>query len=223
MSISRFALVAVALAGCTNVEAQELTGRASIIDGDTIEIAGERIRIWGVDAPESGQTCVRGGQEWRCGQRSALALSSWIGPRALACMEQDRDRYDRSVANCSVGSQDVGEWLVRQGWAIEYTQYSDGRYQVAEQAARGAGLGVHAGSFTPPWEWRRQQPPAPAPQSAPSTDCQIKGNISRDGDRIYHQPGMRSYANTRINEADGERWFCSEEEARAAGWRAPRG
>ena len=118
MSIPRFALVAVALAGCTNVEAQELTGRASIIDGDTIEIAGERIRIWGVDAPESGQTCVRGGQEWRCGQQSALALSDWIGPRPVACMEQERDRYDRSVANCSVDSQDVGEWLVREGWAI---------------------------------------------------------------------------------------------------------
>ena len=223
MSIPRFALVAVALAGCTNVEAQELTGRASIIDGDTIEIAGERIRIWGVDAPESGQTCVRGGQEWRCGQQSALALSDWIGPRPVACMEQERDRYDRSVANCSVDSQDVGEWLVREGWAIEYTQYSDGRYQEAERAAAAAGVGVHAGSFTPPWEWRRQQRSAPAPQTAPSSDCQIKGNVSRDGDRIYHLPGMRSYANTRINEADGERWFCSEEEAVRAGWRAPRG
>ena len=221
MSSSRFALVAVALAGCTNVEAQELTGRASIIDGDTIEIAGEPIRIWGVDAPENGQTCGSGSDQWRCGQRSALALSDWIGQRPVACVEQERDRYDRSVANCSVGSQDVGEWLVRQGWAIEYTQYSDGRYREAERSARAAGSGVHAGPFTPPWEWRRQQ--GPAPQSAPSSDCQIKGNINRDGDRIYHLPGMRSYANTRINEADGERWFCSEDEAVRAGWRAPRG
>lgn len=212
----------VLLASCGAADAGSPSGRASVIDGDTIEIAGERVRIWGVDAPEDGQTCTRGAETWRCGQQSAFALADWIGQRPVTCQEQDRDRYGRSVATCSVGGQDMGEWLVRHGWAIEYTQYSDGRYQAAERAARAAGSGVHAGPFTPPWEWRHQQRPTPASQSAPSSGCQIKGNISRDGERIYHTPEMRSYANTRINEAEGERWFCSEEEAVQAGWRAPR-
>ncbi len=199
------------------------SGRASVIDGDTIEIAGERIRIWGVNAPEDRQTCTRGSETWRCGQQSALALSDWVGQRAVTCRQQDRDRYGRSVATCAVADEDMGAWLVGHGWAVEYTQYSDGRYRSAEASARAARVGVHTGPFTPPWEWRRQQRPAPAPQVAPTCDCQIKGNINRSGERIYHVPGTRSYGNTRINEADGERWFCSEVDAQAAGWRAPRG
>lgn len=103
MSLSRFVLMAVTLAAFTNVEAQEVAGRASVIDGDTIEIAGERIRIWGVDAPESGQTCGSGSDQWRCVQRSALALSEWTRPRPVPGAQQERDRYDRSVAACSVG------------------------------------------------------------------------------------------------------------------------
>jgi len=226
---SCLAALSLSLAACGGAEAGDeaetgtLSGRASVVDGDTIELAGERIRIWGVDAPEARQTCTRGPETWRCGQQSALALSDLIGQRAVTCREQDRDRYGRSVATCAVAGQDMGAWLVGQGWAIEYTQYSDGRYRAAEASARAAGVGVHTGPFIPPWEWRRAQRPAPASQVAPTSECQIKGNINRSGERIYHVPGMRSYENTRISEADGERWFCSEDEARAAGWRAPRG
>lgn len=232
MNLLRLSLAALSLslASCAGAEAGDeaetgaLSGRASVIDGDTIEIAGERIRIWGVDAPEGHQTCTQGSQTWRCGQQSALALSDWIGHRAVTCREQERDRYDRSVATCAVAGEDMGAWLVSHGWAIEYTQYSDGRYRAIEASARTAGVGVHTGPFTPPWEWRRQQRAAPPPpQVAPTSACQIKGNINLNGERIYHAPGMRSYENTRIHEADGERWFCSEAEAQAAGWRAPRG
>lgn len=224
MTTRTLAVLALALfsAGCSGAQADELSGRASVIDGDTLEIAGTRIRIWGVDAPESRQTCSRGGETWRCGQQSALALSDWIGQRLVTCEEQERDRYGRSVATCAMAGQDIGEWLVSRGWAIEYTQFSDGRYREAEAAARLAGAAIHAGEFTAPWEWRRQQRSTLAPQAAPSTGCRIKGNISRSGDRIYHLPEMRSYSNTRINEADGERWFCSEQEAEEAGWRRPR-
>jgi len=216
---SCLASLLLSLSACAGAEADTRSGRASVVDGDTIQIAGERIRIWGVDAPEARQTCTRGSETWRCGQQAALALSDWIGRRTTICHEQDRDRYDRSVATCAVAGEDMGEWLVSQGWAVEYTQFSDGRYRSAEASARAAGVGVHAGPFIAPWEWRRQQRSAPAPQVSPR-DCNIKGNISRNGDRIYHTPGMRSYENTTINEADGERWFCNETEAEAAGWRA---
>lgn len=110
----------------------------------------------------------------------------------------------------------MGGGLVSQGWAVEHTQFSDGRYGSAEASARAAGVGVHAGPFTPPWEWRRQQGSTLSSGDAPS-ECAIKGNISRSGERIYHTPGMRSYESTRINEADGERGSAARPRPRQRG------
>lgn len=78
--------------------------------------------------------------------------------------------------------------------------------------------GLSEAKSMPPWQWRRE-----GNQEGASEDCNIKGNINSKGDRIYHAPGSNSYGVTKINELKGERWFCSETEARAAGWRAPRG
>lgn len=213
----------------------DVTGRASVIDGDTLEIRGERVRLWGVDAPESRQTCRdAAGRDYRCGQIAANALSQWIGHRSVVCRERERDRYGRAVSSCTVGGRDVAGWLALNGHAIDYGRYSGGRYAGAEAKARAGKLGMWAGSFQKPWEWRAEQrdlsssrwslaaaPPASVPPTG--SGCLIKGNISRKGDKIYHSPGMRSYEATQISPGKGERWFCSEAEARAAGWRAPRG
>lgn len=206
----------------------DVTGRASVIDGDTLEVRGERVRLWGVDAPEGRQTC-RGptGREYRCGQEAANALSAWIGQRNVACRERDRDRYGRAVSSCSVAGEDMATWLARNGHAVDYRQYSRGAYADAEASARAAQRGVWAGRFQNPWEWRAaQREPArssaavaPAGAGAASGGCTIKGNINAEGERIYHRPGQRSYSRTQISTAKGERWFCSEAEARAAGWR----
>src|SRR5437899_8712544 len=109
------------LALTPTASAAALAGQASIIDGDTIEIHGERIRILDIDAPESRQTCTRpDDSEWRCGQQAALALADWIGQRTVTCTSDSRDIYGRSLARCTVGGEDVGTWLVAKGWAVPY-------------------------------------------------------------------------------------------------------
>ena len=147
------------------VTAVELAGRASVIDGDTIEIHGQRIPLYGIDAPESAQQCERKpapaeaeGKSWPCGRRAAFALADHIGARTVTCTPKDRDRYGRIVAVCFAGGEDVNAWMVRQGWAIAYRHYSLD-YVAAEDAARQAGAGIWAGAFTPPWEWRHGQRP----------------------------------------------------------------
>jgi len=196
---------------------------ARVVDGDTLDLNGARIRLYGVDAPEAGQTCERNGAAWPCGAAATQALSDFISGREVSCVEVDRDRYGRAVSTCSVGDTDLGSWMVLNGWALEFDRYSDGRYAQAEQAASNAGVGIHSGQFVAPADWRSGSAPAPVTaSSSPPGDCRIKGNISSDGTRIYHMPGRRSYGPTRIDVSAGERWFCSEEEAVAAGWRAPR-
>lgn len=133
-----------------------LVGVASVTDGDTLEIHGTRVRLHGIDAPESSQTCQRGGQAWRCGQTAALALSDFIGRRTVSCQSRDTDRYGRTVAVCSVGGTDINRWLVAEGYALAYRQYSTD-YVADEAAAKTAHKGVWATEFVPPWEWRRRR------------------------------------------------------------------
>ena len=134
----------------------DAAGVASVIDGDTIEIHGQRIRLHGIDAPESGQTCLdNAGQKWGCGQQAALALQDLIGRRTVTCDERDVDRYGRTISQCFVGEVDINKWLVAQGLALAYRRYSRD-YVAAEDEARQAGRGMWAGTFEPPWEWRRR-------------------------------------------------------------------
>ena len=103
----------------------DMVGVASVIDADTIEIHGQRIRLHGIDAPEGGQICLdAAGQKWRCGQRAALALQDLIGRHTVTCDERDVDRYGRIVGRCLVGEVDINKWLVAQGLALAYRRYS---------------------------------------------------------------------------------------------------
>ncbi|MCT8970886.1 thermonuclease family protein [Microbaculum marinisediminis] len=135
---------------------EAITGRASVIDGDTIEIHGKRIRLWGIDAPEGRQPCTRDGKAWRCGAEAANALDRHLDGATVACTVRDIDRYRRVVATCEARGRDVGDWLVSEGWALDYRQYSKGAYAAAEATAKDAGRGVWGGEFEPPWEWRRR-------------------------------------------------------------------
>lgn len=155
----RFLLLAAALSLplATFAEAQPITGRASVIDGDTIEIAGQRIRLHGIDAPEGAQLCRNEqGRDYRCGQVAALALADWLDQaQPIRCTERYRDRWKRIVATCYRRGQDVGEWLVSHGHALDWPQFSKGKYKRAEREARARQAGMWRGEFVRPWEWRR--------------------------------------------------------------------
>lgn len=220
----RTLMIAAALAVLAGpAVAADLEGQASVIDGDTLDIAGQRIRLHGVDTPESRQLCYRDDQPWRCGRDAALALADKIGRRHVRCDPKDRDRYDRVVAVCYLGEEDLNAWLVGQGWGMAYVTYSRA-YVADEQLAKGARRGIWGSEFDPPWNWRRGErkagsAPPVAQVDAAASGCAIKGNVNRKGDRIYHIPGGQFYDRTRVNEGEGDRWFCSEGDAETAGFR----
>lgn len=135
--------------------ASEIAGRVSIIDGDTLEIHGTRIRLWGIDAPESSQLC-RGDDSlpYRCGAKAANELDAFIAHRPVSCKPVSRDVYGRTVATCSAGGIDLADWLVREGLALDWPKYSKGKYERTQHEAKHAGRGMWAGSYVAPWLYR---------------------------------------------------------------------
>jgi endonuclease YncB( thermonuclease family) len=218
---------------------ETVSGFAKVVDGDSLEIGTARIRLFGIDAPEGRQLCTRDSTSLPCGTAAADKLRALIGGQSIDCVQRDVDKYQRIVAVCKKGPTDLAAEMVKAGLALAYRQYSSD-YVDVEDDARHAKRGMWAGEFTPPWDYRHSTPaeaqyapsrPSPSqpritqpgPQSDPSANCMIKANINRGGERIYHLPGTRGYAETKIDPTSGEGWFCTEEEAKAAGWRAPRG
>lgn len=132
-----------------------IVGRASVIDADTLEIHGQRIRLFGIDAIESRQTCTRDGKPWRCGQAASLALDEWIGDKTVSCNVTGTDRWQRKIARCFVQKQDMQAWLVANGWAMAFRQFSH-QYVPFEDQARRDRLGIWSSEFTPPWQWRKE-------------------------------------------------------------------
>ena len=192
-------------------------------DGDTFVIKGQSIRLKGVDAPELAQRCAdESGRPYLCGEVATNYLKSLVGDQEVTCSSNEKDKYNRFISRCYIGSLSLNAALVDAGWAVAFLFY-DNTYEPLEQQARAAGRGIWQGNFTRPvvfrsGEWDR----ASTKVKQQGGECLIKGNINSKGVRIYHTPwGSKHYERTRINESRGERWFCSEDEALAAGWRAP--
>ena len=189
-----------------------------VVDGDTIKIDDVSYRIEGIDAPEAGQRCSDGkGGTWRCGQAATVAMAALVESAEVRCDALSDDGMGRMVANCFADAASVGVHMVRRGLAWAFVKYSD-TYIAEERLARSEGIGIWRAETLPAWEYREQRW-AVAEQKAPD-GCPIKGNISSNG-RIYHAPWSPWYDRTRVSIENGERWFCIEAEALAAGWRAP--
>jgi endonuclease YncB( thermonuclease family) len=216
----------------------EISGYPRIVDGDTVEIAQTKIRLSGIDAPETDQVCLDAkGKKWACGIAARDELIQHSNGQHWECTTTGTDQYGRFLANCFIEGEDVGAWMVRSGWALSFVRYSHA-YGADEVAAREAHAGLWSGAFIAPWDWRHRNKStvilgaasvpvnaqaillgAISASEAPSPECVIKGNMNRKGERIYHLPGQLNYAQINMTKGLGERWFCTETEADAAGWR----
>src|ERR1700722_3344800 len=219
-------------------ESADITGVPKIRGGDQIVIGNSRIRLGGIDAPSVDQLCLNHtGERWTCGVAARDELVKHADNKSWTCHVERTDRRGRAVARCEVDGEDIQKWMVKSGWALSYVRFSHD-YDADEQAAREAKAGMWQGAFIAPWDWRVRnkkttilgaaKPPenahaillASASGSvAPSPDCTIKGNVNRAGECIYHKPTSRWYAKIEMKISKGTRWFCSVDEAEAAGCR----
>ena len=214
-----------------------ISGVPYIVDGDTLSIGNLKIRLQGIDAPETDQICLdQNAATWTCGVVVRDRLAERVGKHSIDCTPRGTDRYGRTLAVCSLAGEDLNAWMVRRGLALAFIRYSRA-YTAEEEQARDAKRGLWSGAFIAPWDWRHRncktvilgavtvpmtaqaQPCGSAcAVGAPSPKCTIKGNVNRRGERIYHLPNSHNYCS--INMAKpGKRWFCTEDEAKAAGWR----
>lgn len=168
-----------------------ITGAAVVLDGDTLTVAGRKVRLHGVDAFEAEQTCAdRRGVSYGCGGHATRYLARLANGRLVSCGGRDVDRYGRLVAVCRVGGVDLGEALVRAGHALAFRRYALD-YVDEERAARGAKAGAWAGRFTEPADFRAAAQGAIVARAqrqadAPTGGCVIKGNVNRRGEHLPH-------------------------------------
>jgi endonuclease YncB( thermonuclease family) len=207
-----------------------------IVDADTIYLGAEKIRLQGFDAPETDQACLDAeGRSFHCGLEARIALEKRFGSHPWTCRSSEKDRYGRTLATCTADGEDVGRWLVREGWALAFRRYST-VYVNDEDFAREGRRGLWKGAFMAPWDWRRRSSStmvlgaASVPVGSsriltgptvevPHADCTIKGNLRSKQTCIYHVPGGQYYRRLDMTDRETRRWFCSEAEAQAAGCR----
>ena len=239
--IPRILVAMVATTLPAAVHAADIVGVAKIRDGDQVQIGTSRIRLGGIDAPSVDQLCLNNnGDRWTCGVAARDELARHVDNKSWTCHPRQTDRRGRIVARCEVEGEDIQKWLVQSGWAIAYSRFSHD-YDADEKSARDGKVGMWQGAFIAPWDWRVRnkktailgatKPPdnanaillaSASGPVAPSPDCTIKGNVNRAGECIYHRPTSRWYAQIQMRISKGTRWFCSVEEAEAAGCRETR-
>lgn len=137
------------------VEVRTLIGSAVVVDGDTFDLDGKRIRVWGVDAIESSQRCFIGTRGWDCGAEATKALKDRLEGEQVECAAQYNDHFGRTVAKCTVKGEDLGAWLVKTGMAVDFPRYSNGAYAAQQNDAQYRKVGIWRGEFEMPWDWRK--------------------------------------------------------------------
>ena len=224
-------LTVVMLASGSPAQSEEhLIGDRSntqVIDGDSLQIGDKVVHLAGLDAPELGQVCLRHGRPWRCGLDAAYMLRKLVtlaSSGSISCLPVDTVG-SILVATCLDGAEDMSHVMLSGGHGVTiaegdplYEAASAQVYAATAEAARRASLGIWSSEFVPPAEWRRGRR---LPVEDPSTACVVKGIVDVTGARLYYGPLDPGYATLDVSEAAGDRWFCSDDEARAAGWRRP--
>ncbi|MER9910888.1 excalibur calcium-binding domain-containing protein [Mesorhizobium sp. M0050] len=201
----RDTLPKINLSNLIRLKPEAITGVASVIDGDTIEVHGQRIRFNGIDAPESRQYCDDAkGFEYPCGRRSAEALDNFLAAsRPVHCTFVTWDRYHRFVGDCQRGDgANVAAWMVEHGQAIDWPRYSHGAYAPQQAKAKAAKLGLWVGNFQAPWDWRASQADGTAPASQPLGLVNRK-LVAQSGD---YSCEPRRYC-SQINSCDEAQWY----------------
>jgi len=187
----------------TSAAAGTLIGIPVISDADTVTIGSVKVRLSGVDAPETKQLCLDAkGQPWECGKAARDQLIKKSAGRTWVCSASGQDKYQRSLAKCHVEGEDIQRWLVRSGLALSFTRFSHD-YDADEKAARAARVGLWSGAFIAPWDWRdrnkstvvlgavsvpihaqkillRPDPPAPLIEPLPLTTTAIPATTQPD-------------------------------------------
>ena len=146
-------LTLISLFLLSSIASADISGTALIVDGDTITISGNKIRLNGIDTPEKDQTCRRAGVTWRCGYEATETLRNWTYTKEVRCVGDTKDRYGRLIADCFVDGYNVNARLVYEGLALAYRKYSK-QYVPEEDKARAAKRGMWAGEFVAPWDRR---------------------------------------------------------------------
>src|SRR5262245_59802320 len=137
-------------------QASDLSGVAIVVDGDTLTIGATRIRLEGIDAPETDQICLdANGHRWTCGIDARNRLAARIAGRQVNCRPNGIDAYGRTLGTCSVTGENLNDWMVQEGWALAYVKYSSA-YRAAEEIAKLQRRGLWGGAFIAPWDWRHR-------------------------------------------------------------------
>lgn len=193
----------------------DVEGRATVLSGDTLRVGKTTLRLSGIEAPERDQTCLTGSsRRWRCGASAADSLSGLVRRQDVTCELSGSDEHGLPFGSCRVGETDIAAELVRGGHVFAAEGFF-APYASLEEAARADKVGLWDGEAVRPSDYRAQRWEE-ATREAPD-GCPIKGNV-KGGRRVYVLPWSRGYDRVRISSRRGERWFCSEDEATAAGW-----
>jgi endonuclease YncB( thermonuclease family) len=218
------AIAAALLAGGRTMVASHdpNSDHVAVIDGDTLQLGGEIVQLYDIDAPELGQLCYVDSGPQPCGVEAALALRKLISlAEASFHCSPWQDGGDPAEASgvtvqvCETGERDVSLVMLHGGYSVALPgTFPD--YAKAQQQAREAGLGLWHSRFTLPWAWREGER-APNEQA----ECNVKATTNDLGQRVYYVPTDPDYDRVAVDPAQGDAWFCSDEEARLGAWRRP--
>jgi endonuclease YncB( thermonuclease family) len=197
--------------------AKPIEGRAQALSGDTLRIGATTIRLAGIEAPEAEQRCGQGARQWKCGAAAQQALARAVGSQRIRCIPDGSDSAGATLAYCAAGDTDINGELVRKGHVFA-AQSLFARYASQEREARSAKAGLWVGGEAERPSEYRAKVWEEAKRRAPD-GCPIKGLV-RDGDRVYVLPGAPDYERGRVQTSRGGRWFCSEQDAQSAGFKA---